>query len=151
MTDRLLEKAQAAKSAEELLELAGEEGIELSAGQAEELFAKLNTPPVGELSDDDLDDVSGGGGNGGTSVSVSGYVLERKCPKCGNDCWRVGATHAIDFARTEYKCRCGVCAARAADQSQVPEFWESNRRRRTVAHHHAVDHHLRGGDVLQAE
>ena len=49
ITKELLEKAKTAKSAEELLEMAKAENIELSAEEVEEAFAKLNKS--GELSD----------------------------------------------------------------------------------------------------
>ena len=59
-TDEMLEKAKTAKSAEELLEMAKAENIELSAEQAAKAFAELNK--TGELSDEELDNVSGGCG-----------------------------------------------------------------------------------------
>ena len=60
VSKELLKKAKTAKSAEELLELAKAENIELSAEQAAKAFAKLNK--TGELSDEELDNVSGGCG-----------------------------------------------------------------------------------------
>ena len=53
----LLEKLQAAKSVEELIEMAKAEGAEIPADKAQELFAKLND---GELSDDKAEAVAGG-------------------------------------------------------------------------------------------
>ena len=53
----LLEKLQSAKSAEELIEMAEAEGVEIPADKVEELFAKLND---GELSDDEAEAVAGG-------------------------------------------------------------------------------------------
>lgn len=58
LSKELLEKAQTAKSPEELLEMAKVENIELSAEEAAEAFEKLNAS--GELSDEELDNVSGG-------------------------------------------------------------------------------------------
>ncbi|MGN0813935.1 MAG: hypothetical protein ACI4MH_01730 [Candidatus Coproplasma sp.] len=57
-TDEMLEKAKTAKSAEELLELAKAENVELSAEEAAKYFADLHKS--GELSDDELNGVSGG-------------------------------------------------------------------------------------------
>ena len=54
----LLEKLKAAKSVEELVEIAKAEGVEIPADKAEELFAKLNAE--GELSDEDLEEIAGG-------------------------------------------------------------------------------------------
>ena len=54
----LLEKLKAAKSVEELIEMAKAEGVEIPADKAEELFAKLNAE--GEISDEDVDNIAGG-------------------------------------------------------------------------------------------
>ena len=59
ISKELLEKAKTAKSAEELLEMAKAENIELSAEQAAKAFAELNK--AGELSDEELDNAAGGG------------------------------------------------------------------------------------------
>ena len=58
-TKEMIEKAKAAKSAEELLELAKAEGVEMTAEEVEVRFAELNKK--GELADEELDNVSGGG------------------------------------------------------------------------------------------
>lgn len=60
ISKELLEKAKTAKSAEELLEMAKAEHIELTEEQAAKAFAELNK--IGELSDEELDNVAGGGG-----------------------------------------------------------------------------------------
>ena len=62
ISKELLEKAKTAKTAEELLELAKAENIELTAEQAKEYFATIHAS--GELSDEELDNVSGGCGSG---------------------------------------------------------------------------------------
>ena len=62
ISKELLEKAKQAKTAEELLEMAKAENIELSAEEAAKAFAELNK--AGELSDEELDNVSGGCGSG---------------------------------------------------------------------------------------
>ena len=61
VSKELIEKAKTAKTAEELLEMAKEESIEMSAEQAAEYFATIHAS--GELSDEELDNVSGGCGN----------------------------------------------------------------------------------------
>ena len=58
----LIEKAKTAKTAEELLEMAKEESIEMSAEQAAEYFVTIHAS--GELSDEELDNVAGGCGSG---------------------------------------------------------------------------------------
>ena len=62
ISKELFEKEKQAKTAEELLEMAKAENIELSAEQAAKAFAELNK--AGELSDEELDNVSGGCGSG---------------------------------------------------------------------------------------
>lgn len=75
MNQELITKAKAAKSVEELLKLAKASNVELSDEQAKEYFAKLN-PTKGELSDDELDDVSGGG---------CGESKTKYCPNCNSE------------------------------------------------------------------
>ncbi len=58
LTKELIEKAKTANTAEELLALAKNEGVELTAEQAAKAFAELNK--TGEVSDEELDNVSGG-------------------------------------------------------------------------------------------
>jgi len=60
ITPELIEKAKAVKTAEELIALAKESNIELTEEQAKEYLEKLN-PKMGEISDDELDNVAGGG------------------------------------------------------------------------------------------
>lgn len=59
ISKELLEKARTANSAEELLTMAKAESVELTTEEAVQAFAKLNKN--GELSDEELDNVSGGG------------------------------------------------------------------------------------------
>ena len=58
ITPELIAKAKAAKSAEELLALAKENGVELTEEEAKTYFEQIGAS--GEVSDDDLDAVSGG-------------------------------------------------------------------------------------------
>ena len=76
LTPEMIEKAKTAKSAEELLELAKANGVEMTADEAAAYFAQL-TPKSGELDDNDLDNVAGGA-NGGCNNSE-----DRQCPDCG--------------------------------------------------------------------
>ncbi|MGM9644947.1 MAG: hypothetical protein ACI3X1_07660 [Eubacteriales bacterium] len=61
LTNELIEKAKTAKSAEELLEIAKAENIELAEEEAAKAFAELHRS--GELSDNELDNVAGGCGD----------------------------------------------------------------------------------------
>ena len=65
ISKELLEKAKTAKTAKELLEMAKEENIELTVEQATKALAKMNKN--GELSDEELDNVAGGGCPGGAT------------------------------------------------------------------------------------
>ena len=58
MNKELIAKAKAAKSVEELLELAKANNVEMTAEEAKEIFAQLNAK--GSVSDDELDAVAGG-------------------------------------------------------------------------------------------
>ena len=59
LTPELIAKAKAAKNTEELLELAKENGVELSEEEAKTCFEQLHANS--EVSDDELEAVSGGG------------------------------------------------------------------------------------------
>ena len=67
----LMEKAKETKNPKELLALAKEADIEMSPQEAEENFALLNKK--GELSDEELDNVAGGGCD--TSVGGKSYTV----------------------------------------------------------------------------
>jgi hypothetical protein len=71
--DGILAKAKQVKSVEELLVLAKESGTELTEEQAVVYFARLN-PQYGELADEELDNVAGGGCyNAFGDLMVEGY------------------------------------------------------------------------------
>ncbi len=76
MKKELLEQAKKANSPEELQKLAQENELKLTPEEANAYFDQIHAPK-GELSDDELDDVSGGGctTNGGYTVVTS----ELKC------------------------------------------------------------------------
>ena len=73
-----LARAAQAATAEELLKLARAEGVSLTEAQAEALFVRLR-PPTGELTDQELDAVSGGGCYQG-SVTDTGFVHSSGSP-----------------------------------------------------------------------
>ena len=83
LTTEMIEKAKAAKSAEELLELAKANGVEMTADEAATYFAQLN-PTSGELSDDDLDAVAGGAcARTEQANNAQDAVSNMPCPRCG--------------------------------------------------------------------
>ena len=90
ITPELIAKAKAAKSAEELLALAKENGVELTEEEAKTYFAQLGTS--GAVADDDLDAVSGGwdcpDGDTVTTLPVGTKVKVidgTKCKLCDGD------------------------------------------------------------------
>ena len=70
MNQKIIAKAKEAKSAEELLAMAKENDMELTEEEAKEYYDRLHAS--GELADDELDSVAGGG------ISCT------KCPDCGS-------------------------------------------------------------------
>lgn len=71
----LLQKARKANSSEELLDIGRENGVELTKEDAEVYFEELHQSR--KLSDEELDNVAGGGCN-----NDSGYKKGQMCPKC---------------------------------------------------------------------
>ena len=87
LTPEMIEKAKAAKSAEELLEIAKANNIEMTADEAKTYFAQLN-PTSGELNDDDLDNVAGGACTALEDPRIEERVRVtsgQTCPKCGGN------------------------------------------------------------------
>ena len=105
----LFEKAKGAKSAEELVSLAKENGMELTEEEAAAYFAQLNKS--GELSDEELDNVAGGGchkKDGRLIVTVWTSCDEFVCVKCGQKN-RGDHSHIINGQRTSYMQQCMNC------------------------------------------
>jgi predicted ribosomally synthesized peptide with nif11-like leader len=82
LTPELIAKAKAAKSAEELLELAKENGVELSEEEAKTCFEQLHANA--EVSDDELEAVSGGGICQDVIDFFQGRNGRNDCPYCGD-------------------------------------------------------------------
>ncbi len=78
MTNELIAKAKECKSVEELLALAKENDYPLNADEAKTLLATLNSE--GELSDDELDNASGGACQ--TTVDGMEYTVTTNHNKC---------------------------------------------------------------------
>ena len=110
MTEEMTKKAKEAKNVEELIALAKDNGIELSKEKAEEVYGKLNCN--GEIPEDEIDFVSGGGCNDSSTSSsgtwVSGYELSSSCPICHNNCW--AETGFVGNGPRNYQCM--VCYTR---------------------------------------
>ena len=98
-TPEQIAKAKAAKTAEELLALAKENGMELSEEEAKNLFAKLHAE--GELADEELSNVSGGGCQSNVYISDTDHSF------CHNYVhWSNGETF---YERGSRYCKCGTC------------------------------------------
>lgn len=121
LSKELFEKAKEAKSEEELMSLAKENGAELTSEEAAAYFAQLHKS--GELSDEELGNVAGGGCQTNGLVHINNdlkvgdmfkyYRPEDgcfyQCYKCTNDTFRVAAIgdtfqHMVDGVCT----KCGA-------------------------------------------
>ncbi len=109
----LFEKAKAAKSVEELMALAKENGIEMTDEEGAAYFAQLNKS--GELSDEELDNVAGGGchkKDGRLIVTVWYSCDDFTCKKCGRkntgDHFHIQTQNGVD-QRVSYMQQCMNC------------------------------------------
>ena len=113
MNQELILKAKEASSAEELMALAKENGMEMNEEQAQAYFDV--THKTGELADDELDSVAGGWCyNDGRPVITVGEQHDCFfCAACGksqeNSCDIIGLDfHSCTNGRTTPNC-CGEC------------------------------------------
>ncbi len=92
ITKELIEKAKKCETVQELLALAKENDIEMNEEQANNLL--IGMKKAGELSDRELDNVSGGGCGS----------IPNKCPKCQSKHF----THTATAGVLHYHCKdCG--------------------------------------------
>lgn len=104
LSPEIIEKLKDAQSAEELIVLAKEYGVVLSNEAAEAQFAELHAKQ-GELSDDELDNVSGGG--------CGEYHY---CPVCGAEpLWSSNGDGGVNI-------RCPGCGAILDHDSATGEY-----------------------------
>lgn len=109
--------AARAESAEALRALAAEHGISLTGEEAQSYFAMLH-PPAGELSDEELEAVCGGGGGssgGPTGFMVKGYQFA-PCPQCGYNYWNLRSSPNVSSGKARYIWKCAVCDHRAREK-----------------------------------
>ncbi len=102
ITPELIESAKKAKSIEELLALAKENGFELSEEEAKAYYEQFHK--TGEMSDDELDNVAGGGcytKDGRMVTTVGNWCNNFVCKKCGGNI-DMGSVSGSDRA-------CGTC------------------------------------------
>ena len=120
VSKELLEKAKTAKSAEELIEMAKEENIELTVEQAAKALAELNKS--GELSDEELDNVAGGCAgpyqsgdtplfNSGDRVKYRKKIRYANCGDFGFNEYENRVDTIFDYCKEDgvfiYRMRCG--------------------------------------------
>ena len=114
-TKEMIEKVKTANTVEELKELAKQDEWDMTDEEANAYFEevqKYKTQSTGELSDDELDDVSGGGCYKGKRLVVTTMhsCMEWSC-KCGNPS-NMTPAELVNLGRCP-KCRrgktCGNC------------------------------------------
>lgn len=115
-TPEMIEKAKTAQSAEELLDMAKAGGKELTAEEAKAYFEMLN-PKTGELSDDELDAVSGGG----CKSKKSGAVIVTNHCKCFTGMWQSNIKGYEYFSNGNR-----YLAVYRTDNLALRNIWETN-------------------------
>lgn len=114
-TKEMIEKGKTANTVEEFKELAKQDEWDMTVEEANAYFEevqKYKTQSTGELSDDELDDVSGGGCYKGKRLVVTTMhsCMEWSC-KCGNPS-NMTPAELVNLGRCP-KCRrgktCGNC------------------------------------------
>lgn len=124
LTPELIEKAKSAKTAEELLVLAKENDVETTQEEVNAFYAQLN-PAAGELSDDELDSVSGGGCGGDSSTESAEpadfgfpngqrvFFRNGQCSKCSAHGFYNASKNFVlewkDYPGGSYRLRCEIC------------------------------------------
>ena len=115
LTPEMIEKAKAAKTAEELLDLAKENNVEITADEAATYFAQLN-PKSGELDDDDLDAVAGGGCGGSDNANPAVGVGDTVQITSGETCSTCGGKIGIVRQRKlRFYIGCNKCDKKICD------------------------------------
>mgnify|MGYP006397464479 FL=1 len=120
ISKELIEKAKAAKTAEELLEMAKAENIALTEEEAAKAFEELNKN--GELSDEELDNVAGGCAgpyqsgdtplfNSGDRVKYRKKIRYANCGDFGFNEYENRVDTIFDYCKEDgvfiYRMRCG--------------------------------------------
>ena len=136
MLNEVLEKARKAESAEALIAMAKENGMNLSEEEAKAYFAQLCK--TGELADDELDNVAGGQcKNGDKYVVIATQHCEQwKCEKCQGSFYDTYLFQEADF----HDCKatgktwlaiCNNCAYCTYERGlwlcSNTEFWENRK------------------------
>ena len=97
LTSKMKSVAMQAKSVEELLKLAEEYGYEISKEEAEKIYAELNQE--GELSDEELENVAGGGCYSTDKEGLLIVTAGNRCELFEQSSFRSGSTCLSCFYR----------------------------------------------------
>ena len=105
LTSKMKSVAMQAKSVEELLKLAEAYGYEISKEEAEEIYAELNQ--ARELSDEELDNVAGGGCYSTDKHGMLIVTVGNRCKYFVQSGWRsestcFGCVHAFADGMVTY-------------------------------------------------
>lgn len=112
LSDETVEKIRKAESPEELMKTAERENYPLERKEATRIWEKYHIN--GELPDDDIENVSGGGCSSASDtdsfkgVWATGYELMSRCPVCGYNCW----TEITAWGTAVRTYECSVCYRR---------------------------------------
>ena len=111
MEKEIIAKARKAKTPEELIALAKENGTEMTEESAKAYFGQLH-PTSGELSDEELDNVAGGGCYNGDRLvtTVLSYCDEWRCKDDGSQCSIQGPMVYCNTCKVgAFCCSCHYC------------------------------------------
>ncbi len=114
MNEAMMIKAKEAKSVTELMELAKSENIELTEEKAQEFFTRLHAE--GELSDDELDAVAGGGCAESALEYKEGDIValvSKRCPDCNGSVFKITYVVKERTRMNDYWLECSHCGLTA--------------------------------------
>ena len=98
-SEEVVSKLKDASCAEEVLAIAKAEGIQLTQEESEQVLAEVKKNAEGEISDDDLDAVSGGSSYVSTGGGGYGELITTSCNSCP----------AFQGESPDSSVRCGSC------------------------------------------
>jgi hypothetical protein len=128
LNNEILAKAKAAKTPEELIEIARENDVEMTEEGAKAYFDLLH-PKTGEISDDELDEVAGGAcyrGDGRMVTTVANLCREWRCKKDGS---RMESDHRPICCKCGKTAFCSSCKFCTYEKGLWLCNHESNRKR----------------------
>ena len=128
LNNEILAKAKAAKTPEELIEIARENDVEMTEEGAK-AYVDLLHPKTGEISDDELDEVAGGAcyrGDGRMVTTVANLCREWRCKKDGS---RMESDHRPICCKCGKTAFCSSCKFCTYEKGLWLCNHESNRKR----------------------